>query len=481
MRETITIECGPADEFGRRLVLARAADDQHRDRFNTDDAFRRRQFAEAALVRFGWALTQDTLADIDAQLVGEADAEDARSRGAASMAADSVCLADVPVANVSWLWPGRIALGKVTLLAGDPGLGKSMVTLDMAARVSRGAAWPQVGTRNEERAASNFSPIVAPRSSPLAPSSVVLLSAEDDLADTIRPRLEAHNADCSRIVAIRAIECSDVDGEYRRSFDLSRDLRHLTDTIDRMQGSAAGPSSCRLVVIDPISAYLGRTGENFNAEVRALMGPLADLASRYQLAVIAVTHLRKGEGAAIYRAMGSLAFVAAARSAWMIRKDPNDPGRRLLLPVKNNLASDVGGLAYRVEPVGPDGAPIVHWSAEPVREVADDFPTAAACRPSTEREEVARWLRDYLHDGPQPTTEVQAAATAAGFSPATLRRAFRALRGQAVKQGQARWLWKLPAEDSQSDDPPPRRQPAVWPTVGPAVGPFEDAHLPTVE
>ena len=355
------------------------------------------------------------------------------------MSADSVCMADIPATPVSWLWPGRIALGKVTLLAGDPGLGKSMVTLDMAARVSRGAQWPTVGPPSRGGQMCVDTDSSAARLAAPTPGGVVLLSAEDDLADTIRPRLEAHAADCSRIRAIRAIEGSDSDGDYRRTFDLGRDLRHLTEIVERM-------GDCRLVVIDPISAYLGKAGEHFNAEVCALMGPLADLASQHQLAVVAVTHLRKGEGAAIYRAMGSMAFVAAARSAWMIRKDPKDAQCRLLLPVKNNLGSDVGGLAYRVEPVGFEGAPVVVWSNEVVYDTADIL--AAPGRPATEREEVARWLREFLDDGPQPSAEVIAAAGANGYSAATVRRAFRELRGQAIKEGRSRWLWTLPANGS---------------------------------
>ena len=142
MNDSLAIDCGPADELGRRLVLARCAGEEHRDRFNTDDAFRRLRFGEAALARFGWPLTQETLAEIDSQLVRLADVEDARKATPTRVMADSVCLADVPAAEVDWLWPGRIAVGKVTLLAGDPGLGKSLVTLDMAARVSTGAPWP---------------------------------------------------------------------------------------------------------------------------------------------------------------------------------------------------------------------------------------------------------------------------------------------------------------------------------------------------
>ena len=443
MNESLHLDCGPADDAGRRLVLARYAGEEHRDRFNTDDAFRRQRFAEAALHRFRWPLAPDTLADIDAKLVQIADAEDSRQAPPTRVSADSVCLADVPATPIEWLWPGRIAVGKVTLIAGDPGLGKSFVTLDMAARVSTGRAWPltkgEGGRGRVEGIASALPPSTLRR--PPSPAGVVLLSAEDDLADTIRPRLEAASADCSRIVAIRAMAGNDVDGAYRRTFDLGRDLSHLTNIVEQM-------GDCRLVVIDPISAYLGRTGENFNAEVRALMGPLADLASRHQLAVVAVTHLRKGEGAAIYRAMGSIAFVATARSAWMITKDSQQPSRRLFLSMKNNLGNDMGGMAYTIEPRG-DGGAVVQWSDEEVRDCAEEFAGGSVGRPATERQEVSRWLRELLADGPLPTTEVHEAAGASGYSVATVRRAFRDIGGKAAKQGSV-WVWKLPEIVSQA-------------------------------
>ena len=150
MNDTFHLDCGPADDAGRRLVMARFEGADHRDWFNTDDAFRRKRFAEATLDRFGWALTQEMLADIDAKIVQMADAEDARKAAPTRVKADSVCLADVPAAEVDWLWPGRIAVGKVTLIAGDPGLGKSFVTLDMAARVSTGAPWPRTASERIE-------------------------------------------------------------------------------------------------------------------------------------------------------------------------------------------------------------------------------------------------------------------------------------------------------------------------------------------
>jgi putative DNA primase/helicase len=105
--------------------------------------------------------------------------------------------------------------------------------------------------------------------------------------------------------------------------------------------------------------------------VRGLLGPLAALAAERNLAVLAVTHLRKEEGAAMYRTMGSMAFIAAARAAWIVCKDKDDPRRRLLLPVKNNLASDTSGLAYTIEPHGPSGEAVVCWSASAVDIPAD--------------------------------------------------------------------------------------------------------------
>src|SRR5262249_17226890 len=157
---------------------------------------------------------------------------------------------------------------------------KSFVTLDIAARVSRAANWPEVEVRSEDRGARLGSILLAPHSSPLAPASVVLLSAEDDVADTIRPRLEAHGADCERIHAVRAVTDYQA-ANNSRSLDLRRDLQRLESLLDRL-------TDCRLLVIDPVSAYLGRNIENTNSEVRYLMGPLQVLAAKRNLAVLAV-------------------------------------------------------------------------------------------------------------------------------------------------------------------------------------------------
>lgn len=444
MSEALTVECGTADDFGRRSVVAKCGRKEHRDRFNTDDAFRRKTFAEYTLNTFGWAVGADAIGEIEALIVREAAACDSVA-GGGNMQPRITRLAEVPPSHVEWLWPGRVALGAVTMLAGDPGLGKSFVTLDMAARVSRGGPWPEEKDESREswvEGQSSGSYLASHESQ--SPASVVLFSAEDDLAKTIRPRLEELRADCDRVVAIEAIEGRDVDGAFARPFEMGRDLEHLSAVVEQL-------GDCRLVIIDPISAFLGRVSENANAEVRAMLAPLADLAAKHNLAVVVVSHLRKDEGAAVYRTMGSMAFVAAARAAWIVVRDPKDSRRRLMLPVKNNLADDVGGLAYTIRPWRPGGVPVVCWDDQRIEascELADGRPTRPAHRPSEERGEVTEWLSAYLADCPLPAHEVREAAEAHGFTYGTLRRAFRDLRGQASRpKGDpcGNWIWQLPA------------------------------------
>jgi putative DNA primase/helicase len=341
-----------------------------------------------------------------------------------------VRLSEVRPESVSWLWPGRVALGKLTLLAGDPGLGKSFVTLDMAARVSTGVGWPD---RRGER---------------FAPGGVVLLTAEDGIADTIRPRLDAAGADVARIVALEAIRSvGENRRESARTFDLSQDLPALESAIRSVEG-------CRLVVIDPVTAYLGGVDSHKNAEVRGLLAPLGAIAERHRVAVVAVTHLNKAAGGpAIYRAMGSLAFAAAARAAWAVSKDKDDPRRRLLLPIKNNIAPDTGGLAYRIEPRGVDGCPAVTWEREPVKLSADD--ALAGDRDDgggrTERDDAADWLADLLAHGPRASRDVEREARDAGFSIATVRRAKAAMGVVSRKPAfDGPWEWTLPGQDAQS-------------------------------
>lgn len=328
-------------------------------------------------------------------------------------------VATVTREQLAWLWPGRIPLGKLTLLAGDPGLGKSLVTLDIASRVSRGKPWPDCPLLGQ--------PV----------GEVVLFSAEDDLADTIAPRLDKAGADDWKVIAIEAIQVSAAEKVY---FSLEQHIPQLEQCLVQWP-------EVRLIVIDPISAYCGSTDSHNNAEVRALLAPLADLAGRHRVAVLAVTHLSKSGGPkAVYRAMGSLAFAAASRAVWAIVKDPDDPLRRLFLPAKLNLGEEPTGLAYRVV----DGR--IEWEPDPVEMHADDAMRAetsgpkAAERP-TERDEAGDWLREHLAGGPLPANQVLEAADANGIAERTLRRAFKEIGAKSRKdKEQGCWCWSLPEE-----------------------------------
>ncbi len=329
----------------------------------------------------------------------------------------AVRLSDVTSRPVEWLWPGRIPIGKLTLLSGDPGLGKSYVTLSVAAHVTREILWPDGAS---------------------APSSgnVILLSAEDDVDDTIKPRLELMGADHSLILAVNGVRCSDGG---RREFDLVSDLDPLRELLSKHPRT-------RLVVVDPISAYCGRTDSHKNAEVRAMLAPLATLAAEHAVAIVAVNHLSKGVGGkAVYRSMGSLAFAAAPRAVWHVGRDRDDSSRRLLLPVKVNISPEATGLAFRII----DGR--VEWESEPITMHADDLLAAEMDRqPSDapEREQAEQFLRELLAAGPVLAVDILRHAEECGLSAATIRRAKKALRVAVKREGfgvGGTWHWALPA------------------------------------
>lgn len=348
----------------------------------------------------------------------------APSAMAAGLRIDAVCLADVEPEPVRWLWPDRFALGKLSLIAGPPGLGKSFLTLDMSARVSRGDGWPCDGAGRAE------------------PAGVVLLSAEDDIQDTIVPRLIAAGADRSRILAMRAIyqpQLALVPGvEKPVPFSLLEHLPQLEELIRR-----AAP--CRLVIVDPVSAFLAGTDTHNNAEVRSVLAPLAEMAARNRVAVVAVSHLNKGQGSAMDRVIGSIAFTAAARTAYIVTKDEDDPARRLLLPVKNNLGIDLNGFAYRL---AGEPTPHIEWEPKPVVMSADEavgMPGHSRGPDPEARQDAEAWLLDFLSAGPRTAQEIFMAARAEGHTRVTVKRAKATAGIQSVKQDfDGPWVWMLP-------------------------------------
>lgn len=348
-------------------------------------------------------------------------------------------VSDIEAKPINWLWPGRFARGKVSMIAGNPGLGKSQVTASMAAIVTMGGQWPvdkKICTQG----------------------NVVILSAEDDAADTLRPRLEAAGADLDHVFILEAvIDGSLVDGnETQRAFNLRTDLVRLGAMLEEI-GDVA------LIVIDPITAYLGGADSHKNAEIRALMVPLSDLAGQYGAAVVCVSHLNKSFGGeALLRVTGSLAFVAAARAAFVVVKDPENDLRRLFLPLKNNIGNDKSGLAFTVQSAQINSAAgvidtsRVVWEGEAVTISAD----SAMSQPLDQEErsdldEARDFLSTLLADGPVPSKQIKADADGAGHAWRTVQRAQKALGIVAVKEGmKGGWTWRLP----QSFQPEERQE-----------------------
>lgn len=331
---------------------------------------------------------------------------------------------DIKPQPLRWLWPGRIPLGKLTLLAGDPGLGKSLITVDIASHISTGTSFPD-GAACEQ-------------------GEVIILSAEDDPADTIRPRFDAAGADVSRVHLLEAVRRFAADGKsVEASFNLEGDIPALEELIGR--------TGARLVIIDPISAYLGSADSNTNGEIRGLLAPLSTMAAKHSTAILAVTHLRKSAGAAIHRAIGSLAFAAATRSVWGICKDPENEARRLMLSVKQNLAPESGGLAYRIE--APNGIARIAWEPGAVAGDVDEMMGGFDKREDdTEEREAEAWLRDFLAEGPAAAAEVWREVRAAGLSKTTVWRAAKSLRVEKRKLGGrgSGWEWALPGLDGEN-------------------------------
>ena len=347
-------------------------------------------------------------------------------------------MCDVAPQPIHWLWPGRIARGKVTIIAGNPGLGKSQVTVNLASIVTTGGEWPLNGGQCEV-------------------GNVVMFSAEDDPADTIRPRLDAVAADSGRVVFVDAVqkEPRGVRSELR-SFDLTRDLPKLSATLSKI-GDVA------LVIVDPVTAYLGATDSHKNAEVRAVLAPLAELAAEHGAAVVCVSHLNKNSGQeALLRIMGSLGFVAAARAAFAVCKDKEDPDRCLFLPLKNNLSAGGDGLAFRVEELTlPGGIQTsrVCWEAEPVTVMADE---ALAGEEQSDRRSARAAAKEFLLEllalGQVSAQQVRKEAEEAGHSWGTVNRAKADLGIKPIRGGfgdAGKWTWELPKVRKKPKDAQP--------------------------
>jgi hypothetical protein len=336
----------------------------------------------------------------------------------------SVRCADITPAAVSWLWEPYLARGKLAVLDGDPGTGKSFVTIDLAARVTRGLPLPGSTT-------------------PGLPGTVLLLNAEDDARDTIRPRVAAAGGDPDRVRVLAA-----------PGLGLER-LPRFPDDAAALEG-AVRESGAALVVIDPMMAFFPpEVSANSDQCVRAALTPLAGLAAATDACLLLVRHLRKSGGAsAIYRGSGSIGIVGAVRTGLVVARHPDDSDLRVLTLCKTNIGPPGPSLGFRLGR-RESGQTFVDWTGV-VDMTADDLfsaslPLRAGQRP---RERACEWLRRFLADGPRRAPEVIAAAQAAGIPHRTLDRV-KATAGVASEArhvaGKTEWWWSDPAAERTRD------------------------------
>jgi hypothetical protein len=206
----------------------------------------------------------------------------------------------------------------------------------------------------------------------------------------------------------------------------------------------------RLIIVDPLSAYLGRATDSHNeGDVRNVLSGVAELATTYRCAILAIRHMRKAEaGNAQHRVIGSIAFIAASRAAFVVVRDPEDENLRLVLCAKNNLAPNDSGYRYVIKS-NDDSVPYVEWGENRETRSLDDVMAAASPRESAKNDrdvEVSDWLRNKLSSGAVPAASMWSAAEDAGYSRRDIDRAKRQIGVRAEIMGyQGAWHWKLPS------------------------------------
>jgi len=318
-----------------------------------------------------------------------------------------VTMDQIKAEKVDWLWTNRIPLGRLTLIDGDPGVGKSWFSLTVASAVTRGDELP-FGQK------------------PTGPANVLLMSCEDGYSDTERPRLDELGADVSRIAIPNP----------SRGLPTTMLNASFIEQAVKLQGPA-------LVIIDPIVAFAGRKNTDRANEVRELLSPLMDIAQRHALACLIIRHFTKQVDAkAMYRGGGSVDFMAACRSAFIIVESEQEPGMRVLAQDKNTLGPKSPSLSFYIDDSG------FRWGKQVE---ADEEELLAASRTDNRKKEkgqldlARQFLLETLAKGPMASTEIFTKAEEAGISTPTVWRAKKVEPGiKATKgRGTGQWFWRL--------------------------------------
>ncbi len=357
---------------------------------------------------------------------------------------------DLTPEPVEWLWTYWLALGKVQILAGSPGQGKTTIAVGALASIATtGGRWPD-GSRCK-------------------PGNVIVWSGEDDPSDTLLPRFIAAGGDRSRIFFVQGTR----DDGGLHPFDPARDMEQLVSAI-RDAGGAS------LVIIDPVVSAV--TGDSHkNTEVRRSLQPLVDAAAAGRFAVLGITHFSKGGQGTdpTQRVIGSVAFSAVARVVLVAAKVKGEDGeeRRILARSKSNIGPDDGGFEYHLEQVealpGIEASRI-SWGASVAGSARDLLTDAPADEEHAPREGATDFLREVLKDGPTPAKLVKSEAAEAGHAWNTVRRAADDLMVIKKKGGMSEgWYWQLPKVPTKNTKEPNVKDWASSDSSAPSVSTFD--------
>jgi len=314
-----------------------------------------------------------------------------------------ITMRDVEAEPVDFLWRPYIPAGKITIIQGDPGDGKTTMMLAVAAAITNGEPLPG--------------------GSPVAPASVIFQTAEDGLADTIKPRLEQLGADCARVHVI---------DETEQALSLS----------DERIEQAIAKMDAKLFIADPIQGYLNGADMHSANGIRPLMKFLGAVAERTGCAIAIIGHLNKKGGKAQYRGLGSIDIFAAARSVLTVGKIDVDDNMRAVIHGKSNLAAPGPALAFGLDPVGG-----FTWLGE-YDITLDELLSGKSSEPSESRlGQTMGFIKNELGGGTVPAAEMIRRATENGIPKMTLDRAKQTLGVKSVKR-QNQWFWTM-GEDIQ--------------------------------
>jgi putative DNA primase/helicase len=342
---------------------------------------------------------------------------------------------EIKMEQYAWLWKDMLCRGKISIIAGQPDMGKSQITISLAAIVSSGMPWP------DEPAQSSGTRDI---------QNVIIFSSEDDAGDTIVPRLKAAGADMDHVFVYDKFKKKGKDGKsVDAHFNIADDLPALKEAIAKV-------SNVGLIIIDPISSYMGAVDSHNNSEVRGAISPLGELASDIKASIVLLNHFNKNttEKNAVTRVTGSIAFAAIARAMFVVMNAPEDerqsPEEKWFLPAKNNISKHKKGFAYTIESVMVDGVydmSRIRWGREITTSASDALAKEGKKSPENKEAAATAWLQFLLMgkvDG-MPVTDILDSAKAHGHSRTNVYLAKEELSIESVDGADRRSkVWRYP-------------------------------------